>query len=287
MPAYEIVFTDNSDGLPRKSVETGLIYETNNRAYYLFFETENSTYDQFYPIVQDIFDSFQLVDSSSLLDEDYNGMTEDESSFGFQGENFSDGFSPFMEEDSGMAGMQDFELFMNSFAGSIFNGSSIFGAVGTSMIEGIKIAGIAVEENDISTNSLSDGNDNDNETDGLTVNLIASDINSNDSVTVIGARIPFSMQDILSLASMSGGNQLSNEITPFAGQELSQDFNPFESLSNLQIGSSNLINPDWSSPQLVNMSLVGGGATNKSLSQTDKESTLDLVFVSVIPYTGN
>lgn len=227
MPAYEIVFTDNSDGIPRKSVETGLIYETNNRAYYLFFETENSTYDQFYPIVQDIFDSFQLVDSSSLLDEDYNGMTEDESSFGFQGENFSDGFSPFMEEDSGMAGMQDFELFMNSFAGSIFNGSSIFGAVGTSMIEGIKIAGIAVEENDISTNSLSDGNDNDNETDGLTVNLIASDINSNDSVTVIGARIPFSMQDILSLASMSGGNQLSNEITPFAGQELSQDFNPF------------------------------------------------------------
>jgi hypothetical protein len=49
MPAYEIVFTDNS---PTKSVETGLIDETNNRAYYLFFETQNSTYDQFYPIVR-------------------------------------------------------------------------------------------------------------------------------------------------------------------------------------------------------------------------------------------
>jgi hypothetical protein len=287
MPDYEIVFTDSSNGVARKSVETGLIDETNNRAYYLFFETENSTYDQFYPIVQDIFDSFQLVDSSSLLDEDFNGMTEDESSFGFQDENFSDGFSPFMEEDSGMAGMQDFELFMNSFAGSIFNGSTVFGAVGASMIEGIKIAGIAVEENDFGTNSLSDGNDNGNETDGLTVNLFASDINSNNSVSVIAARIPFSMQDMLSLASLSEGNPLSNEITPFVGQGLSQDFNPFGSLSNLQIGSTNLINPDWSSPQSVNLNLVGGGATNKSLSQMDKESTLDLVFVSVIPYTGN
>ncbi|MFZ1877820.1 MAG: hypothetical protein WAU25_12395, partial [Nitrososphaeraceae archaeon] len=71
-----------------------------------------------------------MVDSSSLLDEDFNGITEDESSFGFQDENFSDGFPTFMEEDSGMAGMQDFELFMNSFAGSIFNGSTVFGAVG-------------------------------------------------------------------------------------------------------------------------------------------------------------
>jgi hypothetical protein len=95
------------------------------------------------------------------------------------------------------------------------------------------------------------------------------------------------MQDMLSLASLSEGNQLSNEITPFVGQGLSQDFNPFGSLSNLQIGSTNLINPDWSSPQSVNLNLVGGGATNKSLSQMDKESTLDLVFVSVIPYTGN
>jgi hypothetical protein len=46
MPAYEIVFTDSSDGIDRKLVETGVIDETNNRAYYLFFETDNSTYDQ-------------------------------------------------------------------------------------------------------------------------------------------------------------------------------------------------------------------------------------------------
>jgi hypothetical protein len=288
MPAYEIVFTDSSDGLIRKSVETGVIDETNNRAYYLFFETKNSTYDQFYPTVQDTFDSFQLVDSSSLLDEDVNGITEDESFFDFQDENSSEGFSPLGEGDSGIAGMQDFELFMNSFADSIFNGSSTFGAVGTSMIGGIKIAGIAVEENDFGGNSLSANNDNDNETNSLTVNLITSDINSNHSVTVIAVRIPFSMQDILSLASLSEGNQLGNEITPFAGQGLSQDFNPFESLSNLQLGSTNLINPDWSSPQSVNLNLLGGGErVTTDLFSPMEEDSLDLVFVSVIPYTGN
>ena len=61
VPAYEIVFKDNPNGLGRKSVETGFIDKNNNRAYYLLFNTEDSQYDQFYPIVQEMFDSFQLI----------------------------------------------------------------------------------------------------------------------------------------------------------------------------------------------------------------------------------
>ena len=284
MPAYQIIFTDSSDGLTRKLVETGVIDETSNRAYYLIFETENSTYSQYYPIVQDIFDSFELVDSSTLLDEDINSSTESDSLFSLPDEDLTESFSPFGKEDSGLTGMQDFDLFMNSFADSIFNGSSTIGAIGTSIVAGIKVAGITIVED----TSLSDGEVRNNGTDGLTVNLIASDIISNHSVTVIAARIPFSIQDILSFATMNEENQLGSEITPFTGQELSQNLNPFESLSNLQIGSTNLISPDWSSPQSVNMNLVGGGGvkTNNPLSQMEKDS-LDLVFVSVIPYTGN
>ena len=58
--------------------------------------------------------------------------------------------------------------------------------------------------------------------------------------------------------------------------------------SDKPVGSTNLISPDWSSPQSVNMNLVGGGGvkTNNPLSQMEKDS-LDLVFVSVIPYTGS
>src|SRR5918994_520023 len=192
-----------------------------------------------YPIARDIIDSFQLVNSSSssFLDGDVNGITEDESTSAFPGEDSIQDLSQFEMEDSGMTGMQDFELLMNSFADSIFNGSSTFGAVGTSMIEDVKISGITiVEGNEFVRNSLSGDDIYDNETDSLTVILIGSDVNSNDSVTVIAARIPFSIQDILSLVSMSEENPLSNEITPFAGEGfLPQQFNPFEFLSRLQI----------------------------------------------------
>jgi hypothetical protein len=51
MPAYEIVFTDNSAEATRKSIEKGFIDDANNRAYYLVFNTENSKFDQFLPTI--------------------------------------------------------------------------------------------------------------------------------------------------------------------------------------------------------------------------------------------
>jgi len=42
----------------------------------------------------------------------------------------------------------DFELFMDSFTNSIFNGTSIFGGLGTSMVNGIKVSGISLESNE-------------------------------------------------------------------------------------------------------------------------------------------
>ena len=95
---------------------------------------------------------------------------------------------------------------------------------------------------------------------------------------------------MLSLASLSEGSTLGDiggGTNPLENQELFQDFNPFELLSNLQIGSTSLVNPDWSTIQSLTLSLIGGegGVTDSSLTQTE-EDTLDLVFVSVIPYTG-
>ena len=155
MPAYEIGFTDDSTGSTRKSVEKGFIDEPNNRAYYLLFNTENPKYDQFLPTIQDVFDSFKVV-GSSLLDEDIVGGVANDSFFGFRDDESSDSFFSSEQEHSGMGGMgdsQDFEQFMNSFADSIFNGSSTFGAVGTSMVNGIKVSGISIE--DKTNNSVS------------------------------------------------------------------------------------------------------------------------------------
>ena len=295
MPAYEIVFTDDSAGVTRKSIDRGFIDEANNRTFYLIFSADNSRYDQFLPIIQEVFDSFDLIGSSSL-EEDAGGEAANDSFFGFQDDDSSlDNYFSSGQEPSGVEGMggpQVFEQFMNSFADSIFNGSSTFGAAGTSMVNGIKVSGITIEDKtNYSTSNFSSLDDE--EDTHLTVNLTSSDNNSNSSISVIAIRIPFNIQNMLSLASLSEGNTIGNieqGPNPFENQELFQDFNPFELLSNLQIGSTSLVNPDWSITQSLTMSLVGGGArggvTNNSLAQIEKD-TLDLVFVSVIPYTGD
>ena len=219
------------------------------------------------------------------------GETANDSFLGFQDDDSSESFFSSGQEHSGMAGIggsQDFERFMNSFADSIFNGSSTFGAVGTSMVNGIKVSGITIEDRtNYSINNFS-GPDDEENTD-LILSLTSSANNSNSSVSVIALRIPFNIQNMLSLASLSEGSSISDigeGTNPLENQELFQDFNPFELLSNLQIGSTSLINPDWSTTQSLTMSFVGGGLTNNSSTQME-EDTLDLVFVSVIPYTGD
>lgn len=289
MPAYEIVFTDGSAEATRKSIDKGFIDEANNRAYYLIFNADNSKYDQFLPTIQDVSDSFNLV-GSSLLDEDAGGGAASDSFLDFQDDTPLDNLFSSGQEPSGMGGMegqQGFEQFVNSFADSVFNGSSTFGAVGTSMVNGIKVSGITIEDNtNYSASNFSSPDDKDIH---LTVSLTSSSSDSNSSVSVIAIRIPFNIQNMLSLASLSEGStirDIGQGTNLLENQESTQDFNPFELLSNLQIGSTSLVNPDWSTSQSLTMSLIGGGVTNSSLIQTE-EGTLDLVFVSVIPYTGS
>ncbi|MGB7665295.1 MAG: hypothetical protein WBL67_21370 [Nitrososphaeraceae archaeon] len=160
------------------------------------------------------------------------------------------------------------------------------------MVNGIKVSGISIE--DKTNNSVSNfSSPNDEENNHVTVSLTSSANNSNSSVSVIAIRIPFNIQNMLSLASLSEESTISDisgETNPLENQELFQDFNPFELLSDLQIGSTSLVRPDWSTTQSLAMSLVGGGSggvTSSSPTQMEEEDTLDLVFVSVIPYTGD
>ena len=48
---------------------------------------------------------------------------------------------------SSSASAMDFHMFMNSFANSIFNKSSIFGGLETSMVNGVIVRGIGLDNN--------------------------------------------------------------------------------------------------------------------------------------------
>jgi hypothetical protein len=214
---------------------------------------------------------------------------------------------PFSSSSSPSSTM-DFDLFLDSFANSIFNGTSTFGGVGTSIVNGIEVSGITIDKGQnrlsviLSNTATEVGIDNNNtgtETTTTTASTSPTTAASN-SVSIIAMRIPINMADILSMAASSSSNDnVLDNATGDIGENQddvfsSDSFSPFSLLSNLQIGSSILIDVDWSEPQMVTMDLVGGsGIRGTSQEQgeqpqlnSDNMTTADFVLVSVIPYTG-
>ena len=209
---------------------------------------------------------------------------------------------------SSSSSTMDFDLFLDSFANSIFNGTSTFGGVGTSIVNGIEVSGITIDKSQnrlsviLSNTATEAGIDNNitgTETTTTTASTSPTTAASN-SVSVIAMRIPINIADILSMAAASSSNDnvLVNVTGDFGENQddafSSDSFSPFSLLSNLQIGSSILIDVDWSEPQMVTMDLVGGsGSRGTSQEQeeqpqlnSDNMTTADFVLVSVIPYTG-
>ena len=161
------------------------------------------------------------------------------------------------------------------FANNIFNGSSVFGTLGISMVDGVKITGINILPNN-----------------QVSVNLIhmtpTTKTSLPRSVTVSVSAVPISRQYITSIIATAsnmtnsgnnGGNPALNAMQGYSSGKGANvnTFDPFSFLSNFQIGSSSLINADWNLPQTVVMGLTG------SLLPS---SAADFITVTVIPYTG-
>ena len=200
----------------------------------------------------------------------------------------------------------DFGMFMDSFANSIFNGTSTFAGVGTSMVDGVQVSGISLDksQNQLSitlSRTATQVREANNVTDTDTTTTIpTSNTPNSDSVSVIAMRLPTSMSDILSMATASssssgldvldsgtGDDTTENQLRSFPSD--SSSFNPFLLLSSLEIGSSTLIDVGWSEPQTVTMELMGSGRTNQEQVQqlnSTHATMADFVLVSVIPYTG-
>ena len=155
-----------------------------------------------------------------------------------------DSILPFSDSTSSE---MNFNMFMESFVNSIFNGSSIFGGVGTSMVNGVKVSGIALNNN--GTLSVTLSRSPEVPTGDSTTNMINNSVSTSastkplDSVSVIATRIPINVADILSLAALSSSQGMDNNM--MMGD---MGFNPFSILSSMQIGSNTITNVDWSVP---------------------------------------
>ncbi len=200
----------------------------------------------------------------------------------------------------------DFSMFMDSFANSIFNGTSTFAGAGTSIVDGLEVSGISLDKSQnqlcvtLSRTATQVEGSNNNITSTDITTITPSSVPNSNSVSVIAMRIPISASDILSLAAASsssssslnaldggieGDSTAENQLSSFS----SDNFNPFSLLSSLQIGSSKLIDVDWSEPQTVTMDLVGSDSRTYQEQQhlnSSSATRADFVLVSVIPYTG-
>ena len=211
---------------------------------------------------------------------------------------------PFSSSSSSSSTM-DFDLFLDSFANSIFNGTSTFGGVGASIVNGVEVSGITIDKSQnrlsviLSNTATEVGIDNNITGTETTTASTSPTTAASNSVSIIAMRIPINIADILSMAAASSNDNLLDNATGDIGENQddafsSDSFSPFSLLSNLQIGSSILIDVDWSEPQMVTMDLVGGsGSRGTSQAQeeqpqlnSDNITTADFVLVSVIPYTG-
>jgi hypothetical protein len=225
-------------------------------------------------------------------------------------------FSPFEEEQEeslipspppSSSPAMDFAMFMDSFANSIFNGTSTFAGIGTSIVDGIEVSGIRFDKSQnqlsvtLSHTPTQIGENNSNNIAGrdATTSNTGSNMTNSNSVSIIATRIPISTLDILSLAGSSPSSSspsldtFDNGIADSTTEDplssfSSEGFNPFSLLSNMQIGSTTLTDVDWSEPQIVTMNLIGGGGDTNQEEQTSSVNTpmADFVLVSVIPYTG-
>lgn len=253
--------------------------------------------------------------------EDFNGGRVDDdrqdnlivatgSSLDFEDESVTygeDQVSSIPFSSSSSSSTMDFDLFLDSFANSIFNGTSTFGGVGTSIVNGIEVSGITIDKSQnrlsviLSNTATEVGIDNNiTGTETTTTASTSPTTAASNSVSIIAMRIPINIADILSMAAASSSNDnvLVNATGDFGENQddafSSDSFSPFSLLSNLQIGSSILIDVDWSEPQMVTMDLVGGSGSRGTSQEQEEQSqlnsdnitTADFVLVSVIPYTG-
>ena len=192
-----------------------------------------------------------------------------------------------------------------SFANNIFNASSLYGSVGISMVNGIKVTAINLLEN----NGISVTLRHFVATPSSMATTASNNVNASSTmsaplprVTVTAIRIPMNLKDLMSLASQSSktatkNSTATNTNNPFmmGGMEglgsaanstgSMNNLNPLSFITKLQIGSSSTIaNANWALPQTVRMGLTSMmGSTEDNLSTP---STADFIIVSVIPYTG-
>lgn len=188
---------------------------------------------------------------------------------------------PSLSSSSGL-GSNGMDLGSMNFINNMSKGSSLFGTIGMSMVDGVKVTGVNFLQN--------------NEVSVTLRHIMTTPRNATlpGSVTVMAIRVPTNLSDLMSIAgaaaasnkTSNGNMNIMNAMQGYGATRNAtssmNNFNPLVFLKNIQIGSSDIVNANWRLPQSVAMGLVGSGSNDKPSSP----QTADFIIVTVIPFTG-
>ena len=276
-PAHRVVYTaEVAPGFGVKSMQVWTIKDA--RDFIITYVSLPSDFSNYLPTVQHMIDSIAFISTTPATQPANNATTPATNQTGPLANRTA--FTPLSNRTS----LSSIFPFMNN----IFNGSSLSGIVGISSVNGVKVTGVNLGNNEISVTLR---------------HLPTTGINDvtriPPSVTVTVIRLPMSLKDLMSLAAASGSmggkstNMMmannSNPANAMIGQGVNglganatTQNNPLKALAflkNIQIGSSSILHADWRLPQNTTMGLIGSNGSSSN-------STADFAVVTVIPFTG-
>jgi len=278
-PAHRVVYT--AEVAPGSGVKFMQVWTIKNARDFIITDASlPSDFSNYLPTMQHMIDSFAFIPTTAATQPANNATTATNQTGPPLVASRTASTAP-----SNRTSLSSILPFMNN----LFNGSSLSGIVGISSVNGVKVTGVNLGNNEISVTLR---------------HILTTGINNVSgvppSVTVTVIRLPMSLKDLMSLAAASGsmgGNStsmmMSNNSNPLnamigqgfsgVGANATTQNNPLKALAflkNIQIGSSSILNADWKLPQSTTMGLIG--ASNGSSSN----STADFVIVTVVPFTG-
>jgi hypothetical protein len=287
-PAHRVVYTaEVAPGFGVKSMQIWTIKDA--RDFIITYVSLPSDFSNYLPTVQHMIDSIAFISTTPATQPANNATTPATQPANNATTPATNQTGPLANRTastplSNRTSLSSIFPFMNN----IFNGSSLSGVVGISSVNGVKVTGVNLGNNEISvtlrhlpTTGIND------------VTRIPA------SVTVTVIRLPMSLKDLMSLAAASGSMggkstsmMMANNSNP-ANAMIGQGFNglganattqnnPVKALAflkNIQIGSSSILHADWRLPQNTTMGLIGSNGSSSN-------STADFAVVTVIPFTG-
>ena len=249
----QIEFTNDTNSTDNSFVNTMPNYDQGSNVEYYDYNTNSSAFDAMpnYDQGSNV-EYYDYNTNSSAFDESMNRMDD------FFNGNVDNYQQPFSGENDILA------KFGESLSNSIFNDTSIFGVLGYSLIDNVKVIGAQIIDNSSIKVTLGYNNKNTS--------------SASPSVTIVAHKLDINLNDMASFLSsaIAGSNDMMMMMPSSQSLPFDNNMPVFDMVSNFKIGS-NIAESGWSSPHDVSIKVKNGGLTQQN------GSDVSIILIELIP----